>query len=63
MGPSLTCVRCGDRIGVYEPLVVIQPDGSAHRSSYLDAREAPVGAHDGCGLVHASCNQLRPASD
>lgn len=32
----LVCARCGDRIGVYEPLWAELPDGALHPSSYLN---------------------------
>jgi len=28
------CARCGDVIGVYEPVVVVEDGGAPHRSSY-----------------------------
>ena len=62
MGLKLTCAHCGDRIGVYEPFVVLDPDGRARRSSYFGTREAPEGARAGCLVVHTTCSQMRPAT-
>ena len=42
----LVCARCGDRIGVYEPLWTELADGTLHPSSYLNLA--------GCELHHES---------
>jgi hypothetical protein len=55
MGPRLTCARCGEPIGVYEPLSILKLDGTVQRSCYLDVRDEPDGSLDGCALVHAAC--------
>jgi hypothetical protein len=33
------CTRCGDRIGVYEPLWIALADGTLRASSYLNLDE------------------------
>jgi hypothetical protein len=48
-------VRCGKPIGVYEPLLILKPDGAARRSCYLEVRDGPDGSLDGCELAHATC--------
>jgi hypothetical protein len=49
------CVRCGKRIGVYEPLLILRPDRAARRSCYLELRDEPGDSLGGCELAHATC--------
>jgi hypothetical protein len=49
----LRCARCGDVIGVYEPLVLVS--GHAIRVTSR-AAEPGVGVSDGVGY-HASCHE------
>jgi hypothetical protein len=49
----LLCARCGDRIGVYEPIWLGLVDGSFHRSSYLNLGDHP--GHDPSRLWHLDC--------
>ena len=44
---------CGDRIGVYEPIWLERPDGSLHRSSYLNLGEHL--GHEEVRLWHSDC--------
>ena len=46
------CAHCGDRIGVYEPVVVIARDSS--RTTSL-ANEPQLSAHAGVILMHEAC--------
>lgn len=50
-GQPVTCAACGDRIGVYEPLVVNEADGT--RTTSL-ARE-PLLKESNAILVHSAC--------
>ncbi len=46
------CAACGERIGIYEPLVIERPDGP-QRSSYLNlARAERAGPWQ---LLHSQC--------
>jgi hypothetical protein len=45
------CARCGDRIGVYEPIWLEQPDGTRVRSGLLALGEAPLDGR----LFHSDC--------
>ena len=54
-GPVL-CPYCGDRIGVYEPMIVITPYG-ARRTAM--ARE-PLLAARGPILLHPACYGIEP---
>jgi hypothetical protein len=49
----LHCAMCGDRIGVYEPIWLELPDGSVHRSSYLNLGDNP--GYDPSRLWHHDC--------
>ena len=40
--PSIKCDHCGERIGVYEPMRVEQPDGTVGSSSYLNMTGAEL---------------------
>ena len=46
----LVCTRCGDRIGVFEPLWVELSDGTIHSSSFLN-----LGQH----LGNEECRRAR----
>lgn len=50
---SITCAHCGQRIGVYEPLRVEQPDGNVGASSYLNL--SPDELEIGPRLWHTWC--------
>jgi hypothetical protein len=52
--PLVHCLLCGDRIGVYEPLVVIG-EGFAHETS--QAAEPGVASRGAC--YHHSCWERR----
>ncbi len=47
----LACSNCGDRIGVYEPTVLIGPEG---RRVTSQARETDLALADG-SVFHARC--------
>ncbi len=51
-GPFRTCAYCGDRIGVYEPAVVIKGDSS--RTTSL-AREPQLSESVEVVLMHQAC--------
>ena len=55
--PVLRCQRCGQAIGVYEPLVTLA-DGQVETSSR--AREPQAGAYGGASY-HAACFHERAA--
>jgi len=48
-----SCARCGDRIGVYEPLWVELGDGTLHSSSYLEL--GGYKSHEPWRLWHQGC--------
>ena len=51
--PPLLCARCGDRIGVYEPVWLELADGALRSSSYLNLdRYAP---YERSRLWHLGC--------
>jgi hypothetical protein len=50
--PFSHCAHCGDRIGVYEPVVVIAPDSS--RTTSL-ANEPQLTESNGVILMHQAC--------
>jgi hypothetical protein len=50
--PFSTCAHCGDRIGVYEPVVVIAADSS--RTTSL-ANEPQLTESTGVILMHQAC--------
>jgi hypothetical protein len=55
MDETLRCERCGDVIGVYEPLIALR-DGIAHETS----RAAdPKASSSGAGCFHRACYQRR----
>jgi hypothetical protein len=45
------CAHCGDRIGVYEPIWLEQPDGTRVRSGLLELGDAPPDGR----LFHSAC--------
>lgn len=49
-----TCVRCGDRIGVYEPIWWEQPDGRLEACGVLALRERGVDPLT-ARLLHLGC--------
>ncbi len=51
-GPFRTCAHCGDRIGVYEPVVVVNGDSS--RTTSL-AREPQLSDSIEAVLMHQAC--------
>jgi hypothetical protein len=51
-GPFSTCAHCGDRIGVYEPVVVIASD--SRRTTSL-ANEPQLSERAGIILMHQAC--------
>lgn len=53
-----SCAICGDRLGVYEPLLIEHPDGSTVRSALLRLPEA---ARAPLRLVHPGCREERSA--
>jgi hypothetical protein len=53
MGPALRCAHCGDVIGMYEPLVVIE-DGAARQTSCAAEPPLLAGAHGDC--YHRDCH-------
>lgn len=50
------CPLCGDRIGVYEPMIVITPYGARRTSR---ARE-PTLPQSGAILLHNDCYGIEP---
>ena len=45
------CAYCGDALGVYEPIMVLEPDGQLRRTSRLAEGELPadvVAVHEDC---------------
>jgi hypothetical protein len=53
----LRCRQCGDVIGVYEPLVVIEPHGPRVTSLAAEPGQFPVGA----ACFHAACDERMSA--
>lgn len=58
MGESLSCERCGDVIGAYEPLIVFGTSGARVMSRAL--ARAVAGESD--RLFHAHCFEHRDAT-
>ena len=52
---SRRCAACGERLGVYEPLVWVAAEGPVH-GSLLVLRETPGFEGDAATLVHAACD-------
>lgn len=50
--PFSMCAHCGDRIGVYEPVVVIAGESSRRTSL---ANEPQLAERDGIVLMHEAC--------
>jgi hypothetical protein len=62
--PLLVCARCGDRIGVYEPLWAELADGTLHSSSYLNLARCDL--HHESRFWHLGClapDAVPPAVD
>jgi hypothetical protein len=57
-GPFATCAHCGDRIGVYEPVIVIA--GDTRRTTSL-ANEPQLVEAAGIVLMHQPCAGATPA--
>jgi hypothetical protein len=55
-GERPVCARCGELLGVYEPLIVI--DGSGVRRTSLAAEPELAIRHGGNGCLHAACAPL-----
>jgi hypothetical protein len=53
----LTCERCAERIGTYEPLWWQRPDGTLAASSFLHVREDPRREQAGSAFFHEECMQ------
>jgi hypothetical protein len=53
MDLALTCAQCGEVIGVYEPLVVVE-DGAARQTSCAAEPQLLAGAHASC--YHGDCH-------
>jgi len=53
MASSLHCMFCGERIGVDERVVVIEPDGE-HREASL-ARDPELAERTRTFIIHADC--------
>ena len=51
----LICAVCGDRIGVYEPFLYVQPNGSLISSSFRAIQDGRDRLHPGAVLLHGSC--------
>lgn len=51
-GQKPTCLYCGDIIGVYEPILVVEHDGERETSL---AREPSLGARPGLIMAHRKC--------
>ncbi|HSC02815.1 MAG TPA: hypothetical protein VLC49_05830 [Solirubrobacteraceae bacterium] len=50
------CPLCGDRIGVYEPMIVITPYGARRTSSACE----PTLPQSGAILLHEACYGIEP---
>jgi hypothetical protein len=48
------CARCGERIGVYEPCWLRQPDGTLLSTSLLALRD-PAADPRNCSFFHLGC--------
>jgi hypothetical protein len=56
----LTCTRCSERIGAYEPLWWRHPDGAVDASSFLRVRDDPRRRQAGAAFFHAACLEAQP---
>jgi hypothetical protein len=54
----LRCARCGDAVGIYEPLVVIDAQGARQSSYAADPRLLRGGAE----LLHCACHAPAPSA-
>ena len=54
--PNLSCEHCGQRIGVYEPMVELQGDRANRTSRAADSRLDSTGAGR---IFHAGCYDAR----
>ncbi len=52
--PYAICALCGDRIGVYEPMIAVE-DGAARRTSLLREPDLRGGS---AALFHTECVDL-----
>ncbi len=59
--PFLHCDRCGDRIGVYEPIWWRMPDGSIVPSAFLPMRSSREFGRGSSRYFHAACLVPEPA--
>jgi len=60
MGQAVRCRRCGDVIGTYEPMIVLN-DGAMHETSLA---ASPKLASEGAEHYHSACfAQLRGDHD
>lgn len=55
----LRCARCGDRIGVYEPVMLLDVAGWVLPSSVQAVREGRAAGQADLGVAHEAC--VRPA--
>ena len=53
--PFLHCDRCGERIGIYEPLWWHLPDGSMLPSAFLPMSLSPYQLRLGSRFYHRNC--------
>ena len=61
--PFPRCAHCADRIGAYEPLCLVRPDGSVSASSLLSVRDDPAFGAPGARLFHRACyDDVQPTS-
>jgi hypothetical protein len=51
----LSCARCGDAIGVYEPLVYVDGQGQRVRTSHLRLPDDVRAAAHATSFFHAAC--------
>ncbi|HEY1689527.1 MAG TPA: hypothetical protein VGF95_11770 [Solirubrobacteraceae bacterium] len=56
MQPRLRCEHCGEVIGIYEPLVIVE--GSAARQTSRAAEPLLAREHGPC--YHCACHLARP---
>jgi hypothetical protein len=52
---GLFCERCGEPIGVYEPIWWQRPDGSIIASGYLPVMSEPDSRHPASCYYHRDC--------
>jgi len=51
----LRCHYCNDRIGLYEPVCVLDADGRAVAASALELHADPQQARSGLRVAHRAC--------